>query len=196
MTAVVVGLVAVGAIAAGTSSAFGKVQAARAPSTASHIVAKTNPYLNTKSDASAGAVEAGPGQDVHPVLAAYHKSSKKVSRRSHAHKKATYPNNVDGWIRHSLTVMHSHGIPGTYSGIHRNLMRESSGNPNAINKWDSNAAAGIPSKGLLQVIDPTFREYHVKGTSWNIYNPVANITAACNYAAHRYGSIDNVNSAY
>ncbi|MET8331355.1 lytic transglycosylase, partial [Streptomyces sp. NPDC005181] len=23
-----------------------------------------------------------------------------------------------------------------------------------------------------------------------------NITAACNYAAHRYGSIDNVNSAY
>ncbi|MGW5198412.1 transglycosylase SLT domain-containing protein, partial [Streptomyces spiralis] len=26
--------------------------------------------------------------------------------------------------------------------------------------------------------------------------PVANITAAANYAAHRYGSIDNVNSAY
>jgi hypothetical protein len=25
---------------------------------------------------------------------------------------------------------------------------------------------------------------------------VANITAAANYAAHRYGSIDNVNSAY
>ncbi|MGV9255342.1 transglycosylase SLT domain-containing protein, partial [Streptomyces spiralis] len=24
----------------------------------------------------------------------------------------------------------------------------------------------------------------------------ANITAAANYAAHRYGSIDNVNSAY
>ncbi|MGW2532820.1 transglycosylase SLT domain-containing protein, partial [Streptomyces sp. NPDC001595] len=26
--------------------------------------------------------------------------------------------------------------------------------------------------------------------------PVANITAACNYAADRYGSMDNVNSAY
>ncbi|MEV0495799.1 lytic transglycosylase, partial [Streptomyces atratus] len=29
-----------------------------------------------------------------------------------------------------------------------------------------------------------------------IYDPVANITAAANYAAHRYGSIDNVHSAY
>ncbi|MET7313492.1 transglycosylase SLT domain-containing protein, partial [Streptomyces sp. NPDC005134] len=29
-----------------------------------------------------------------------------------------------------------------------------------------------------------------------IYDPVANITASANYAAHRYGSIDNVNSAY
>jgi SLT domain-containing protein len=54
----------------------------------------------------------------------------------------------------------------------------------------------MPSKGLMQVIDPTFHAYHVDGTSWDIYNPVANITAACNYAAHRYGSIDNVYSAY
>ncbi|MGW5112898.1 transglycosylase SLT domain-containing protein, partial [Nocardia sp. NPDC004123] len=30
----------------------------------------------------------------------------------------------------------------------------------------------------------------------DIYDPVANITAACNYAAARYGSMDNVNSAY
>ncbi|MFB6985726.1 transglycosylase SLT domain-containing protein [Streptomyces sp. NPDC056178] len=103
---------------------------------------------------------------------------------------------VSTWINQSLEIMRAQGIPGSYHGIHRNLMRESSGNPNAINNWDSNAAKGIPSKGLLQVIDPTFRAYHVPGTSWNIYDPVANITAACNYAAHRYGSIDNVNSAY
>ncbi|MFI1201522.1 transglycosylase SLT domain-containing protein [Streptomyces sp. BHT-5-2] len=107
-----------------------------------------------------------------------------------------YPNNLDGWIRQSLDIMAQHNIPGSYNGIYRNLMRESSGNPMAINLWDSNAQAGIPSKGLLQVIDPTFRAYHVSGTSWNIYDPVANITAACNYAAARYGSMDNVNSAY
>ncbi|MGW1728261.1 transglycosylase SLT domain-containing protein [Streptomyces sp. NPDC002306] len=107
-----------------------------------------------------------------------------------------YNKNLDGWIRQSLSVMAKHKIPGSYNGIYRNVMRESSGNPRAINLWDSNAVKGIPSKGLLQVIDPTFARYHVAGTSFDIYDPVANITAACNYAAKRYGSIDNVSSAY
>ncbi|MFD8721946.1 transglycosylase SLT domain-containing protein [Streptomyces sp. NPDC059629] len=109
---------------------------------------------------------------------------------------AGYPNNLDGWIRESLAIMAEKRIPGSYNGIYRNVIRESSGNPRAINLWDSNAAKGIPSKGLLQVIDPTFNAYHVAGTSYDIYDPVANITAACNYAAARYGSIDNVNGAY
>ncbi|MGW0390627.1 transglycosylase SLT domain-containing protein [Streptomyces sp. NPDC003042] len=108
----------------------------------------------------------------------------------------TYANNLDGWIRESLAVMAERKIPGTYNGILRNVMRESSGNPRAINNWDINARNGIPSKGLLQVIDPTFRAYHVPGTSQDSYDPVANITAACNYAAARYGSIDNVNGPY
>ncbi|MFE3794282.1 transglycosylase SLT domain-containing protein [Nocardia tengchongensis] len=107
-----------------------------------------------------------------------------------------FTNDLDGWIRNALYVLNQHGIPGSYDGIFRNIQRESGGNPQAINLYDSNAAAGIPSKGLLQVIDPTFQAYHVDGTSWDIYDPVANITAACNYAAHRYGSIDNVFSAY
>ncbi|WP_156747570.1 transglycosylase SLT domain-containing protein, partial [Nocardia sp. 852002-51244_SCH5132740] len=107
-----------------------------------------------------------------------------------------YPDNLDGWIHNALDIMAAHGIPGSYNGIYRNIMRESSGNTQAINLYDSNAAMGIPSKGLLQVIDPTFAAYHVDGTSWDIWDPVANIVAACNYAAHRYGSMDNVNSAY
>src|SRR6478609_9054328 len=77
--------------------------------------------------------------------------------------------NVDTWIKQSLEILHKQGIPATYEGIHKNLMRESSGNPNAINNWDSNAMKGIPSKGLMQVIDPTFNAYHVAGTSKNIY---------------------------
>ncbi|WP_109000172.1 transglycosylase SLT domain-containing protein [Streptomyces rishiriensis] len=107
-----------------------------------------------------------------------------------------YADNLDGWIKHSLDIMKSKGIPGSYHGLHKNIMRESSGNPKAINDWDINAINGIPSKGLLQVIPPTFTAYHVSGTSWNIYDPIANITAAANYAADKYGSIDNVNSAY
>lgn len=107
-----------------------------------------------------------------------------------------FQNDLDGWIHNALYIMTRNNIPGSYDGIFRNIMRESGGNVHAINLYDSNAAAGIPSKGLMQVIDPTFQAYHVEGTSWDIYDPVANIAAACNYAAHRYGSIDNVFSAY
>lgn len=103
---------------------------------------------------------------------------------------------LDRWIKGALVVMQEKQIPGSYDGIYRNMIRESSGDPRAINLWDSNAKAGVPSKGLMQVIDPTFRVYHVEGTSLDIYDPVANITAACNYAAQRYGSIDNVNGPY
>jgi LysM repeat protein len=123
------------------------------------------------------------------------KATQAVAQATHASVK-TYSNNLDGWIREALDIMAQKGIPGSYDGIYRNVMRESSGNPQAINNWDSNAVAGTPSKGLLQTIDPTFQAYHVDGTSWDPYDPVANITAACNYAAARYGSIDNVFGAY
>ncbi|WP_327148065.1 transglycosylase SLT domain-containing protein [Nocardia sp. NBC_01329] len=107
-----------------------------------------------------------------------------------------YPNNLDGWIQEARDILAKNGIPGSYEGIRRNILRESSGDPAAINLWDSNAIMGIPSKGLLQVIDPTFAAYHVPGTAFDVWNPVSNIAAACNYAFHRYGSMDNVNGAY
>jgi|GEM_PF-2037982 len=107
-----------------------------------------------------------------------------------------YEDNLDGWIREALDILAAHNIPASYDGIMRNIMRESTGNPQAINLWDSNAAAGIPSKGLLQVIDPTYAAYHVEGTVYDIWDPVSNIVAACNYAADKYGSIDNVYGPY
>ncbi|MFG2383227.1 transglycosylase SLT domain-containing protein [Streptomyces avermitilis] len=131
---------------------------------------------------------------VRKAKAAASRSTQRVQIKPVAAK--TYANNLDGWIHESLDIMAKHKIPGSYNGLYRNIMRESSGNPKAINGWDVNAINGIPSKGLLQVIPPTFNAYHVAGTSANIYDPVANITAAANYAADKYGSIDNVNSAY
>ncbi|MEV5018592.1 transglycosylase SLT domain-containing protein [Streptomyces sp. NPDC053780] len=130
--------------------------------------------------------------------AAAKREAKEAASRSakRAEVKKSYPNNLDGWIREARSIMKKHGIPGSYEGIHRNIMRESSGNPKAINDWDINAINGIPSKGLLQVIPPTFEAYHVAGTSKNIWDPVANIVAACNYAADKYGTMDNVDSAY
>ncbi|MEW2070854.1 transglycosylase SLT domain-containing protein [Streptomyces sp. NPDC007346] len=123
------------------------------------------------------------------------KRGTEAANRSTA-RKPVYANNLDGWIREAMSIMKKEGIPGSYEGIHRNIIRESSGNRWAINNWDINARNGVPSKGLLQVIQPTFDRFHVKGTKKDLYDPVANIVAACNYAADRYGSMDNVNSAY
>jgi len=69
------------------------------------------------------------------------------------------------------------------------MQTESGGNPKAINLWDSNAKKGIPSKGLMQVIDPTFRAYARTGFDKNIYDPLSNILASIRYAVSRYGSL-------
>jgi SLT domain-containing protein len=58
------------------------------------------------------------------------------------------------------------------------------------NAWGPNAADGHPansSRGVLQVIPPTFAQYWQPGTSTNIYDPVANIAASMNYVMSRYG---------
>jgi phage-related minor tail protein len=69
------------------------------------------------------------------------------------------------------------------------MQTESGGNPNAINNWDINAQNGIPSKGLMQVIDPTFRAYAMSGYDSNIWDPLSNMLASIRYAVSRYGSL-------
>ncbi|MFF2366902.1 transglycosylase SLT domain-containing protein [Streptomyces sp. NPDC058122] len=191
------------------------VESGVAGTSAADLKAKTIEVKHKAADSAAAAKKkAAQAAAAKKKAAAEAAAKKKAAAQAAARKKAaaasrstqrikmqtvsakTYANNLDGWIRESLDIMKAKGIPGTYHGLHKNIMRESSGNPMAINDWDINAINGIPSKGLLQVIPPTFKAYHVAGTSWDIYNPVANITAAANYAADKYGSMDNVNSAY
>lgn len=105
---------------------------------------------------------------------------------------------LDAWINEARAIMKEHDIPGSYEGICRNIIRESGGNPNALNDWDINAQNGVPSIGLLQVIKPTW-DAHWRpefGVANDQYDPVANIVVACNYAASRYGSMDNVDGPY
>lgn len=78
---------------------------------------------------------------------------------------------------------------GNLSALLRRMGQESGGNPRAINNWDSNAKRGTPSKGLMQVIQPTFNAYRDRSLSSNIYDPMANIVASINYAKSRYGSV-------
>lgn len=69
------------------------------------------------------------------------------------------------------------------------MQTESGGNPNAINNWDINAINGTPSKGLMQVIDPTFRAYAMAGYDKNIYDPLSNMLASIRYAVSTHGSL-------
>lgn len=71
----------------------------------------------------------------------------------------------------------------------RRMNQESGGNPRAINNWDINAVRGTPSKGLMQVIDPTFRAHRHPQTVNDIWDPLANVAASIRYAMSRYGSL-------
>jgi uncharacterized protein YukE len=104
------------------------------------------------------------------------------------------PGNVQDWIKQAQEILRANGInvpDADVPKIWAIIQHESGGNPHAINNWDSNAAKGTPSKGLMQCIDPTFNSYKLPGHG-DIWNPVDNICAGVNYAVSRYGSLDNV----
>lgn len=78
--------------------------------------------------------------------------------------------------------------PSNLSRLLMQMKSESGGNARAINNWDINAKRGTPSKGLMQVIDPTFNAYKMPGYN-NIWNPLDNILASIRYSLSRYGSL-------
>lgn len=95
-------------------------------------------------------------------------------------------------VRQVLIALHQ--SPALLGKVLRRMSQESGGNPRAVNRTDSNARAGHPSTGLMQVIRGTYAAYRphpdhgpfMNGVS---INPFDNIYAGLNYARHRYGSI-------
>lgn len=93
--------------------------------------------------------------------------------------------NVKSWIGQAEKLL---GLGPQYTaGIAQMIQHESGGNPNSINRWDSNAKAGHPSQGLMQTIPGTFKAYALPGHNSNILDPVSNIAAGVRYALSRYG---------
>jgi hypothetical protein len=122
---------------------------------------------------------------------------------------------LEEWIRKACAAA---GVPANNNwvrGYKTAAVRESSGNANACNLWDSNAVtprgysrvkdygdgyrrhgpirkingALTPfqcSRGVVQCIPQTFAAHHVPGTSVNIYDPVASIAASIHYVRSRY----------
>ncbi|MFS1075292.1 tape measure protein [Enterococcus faecium] len=98
---------------------------------------------------------------------------------------------VERWRNVAIRALKMTGqySAGNLNALLNQMRTESNGNPRAINNWDINAKKGTPSKGLLQVIDPTFRAYAMPGFNSNIYDPLSNILASIRYALSRYGSL-------
>jgi hypothetical protein len=101
---------------------------------------------------------------------------------------------IDTWIAGACQAA---GLPPNnfwIQGYKTLCRRESSNDPNAINKTDGNAQGpivgdGFPqncSRGIAQCIPPTFATYRVPQTVKSIYNPAANIAASMKYVLHRY----------
>ncbi|MFJ5965537.1 phage tail tape measure protein [Bacillus sp. NPDC093026] len=95
---------------------------------------------------------------------------------------------VKKWVAQAISIT---GISPSYAkALETIAMKESSGNPTLVNRWDSNWKAGHPSQGLMQFIPSTFAAYAKKGYT-NIKNPVHQVIAAINYLNRRYGGIYN-----
>lgn len=99
---------------------------------------------------------------------------------------------VSRWRESVVRALKANGIePNDFrvSKILATIQRESNGDPNVQNNWDSNARAGHPSIGLMQTIGPTFNAYKHPGHN-NIRNGYDNLLAAINYIKHTYGTSD------
>lgn len=64
--------------------------------------------------------------------------------------------------------------------------RESNFDPKAVNNWDSNAQRGTPSKGMFQMIEPTFRANAKPGYT-NFSNPLHQAISDLRYIVRTYG---------
>jgi hypothetical protein len=107
---------------------------------------------------------------------------------------------VARWAGVILQALSLIGQPASWlNTVERRMNQESGGNPNIVNKWDSNWLAGHPSVGLMQVIAGTFASYagRFRNTGPFEYgvsvNPLANTYAGLNYALHTYGSLSALN---
>lgn len=135
--------------------------------------------------------EANPSWPAIVVATADSKPSKwRGPALKHPRTKSTFSNNVSRWANLVRAVMREHGVSDKYLvGILAQIQQESGGDPDAVNNWDSNAKKGTPSKGLLQVILPTYKSYAKSGYATSKYQtvPYTNIWAALNYVKGRYG---------
>jgi hypothetical protein len=135
-----------------------------------------------------------PGDGYHPALATCPGSPGQVGGGSSCPDATGPGDNVTRWNPVVSCVLRKLGAlsADNIDAVDIVISQESSGFPEATNLEDINAQHGHPSKGLVQVIQPTFDEYTCPGRPDDIWDPAANICAGMAYAIDRYGSIGNI----
>jgi chemotaxis protein histidine kinase CheA len=146
----------------------------------------------------------------------------RISTRDVTFKRTTAsssPEKITKWIRKATKKAGATPSRAWVQGFKTMIKRESGGNPNVCNLWDSNAKtpagfrkvkdfgdgvtrSGICklngrrthfqcSRGIVQSITQTIARHHARGTSRNIYDPVASIAASTRYVMSRYNVAKN-----
>jgi phage-related protein len=98
---------------------------------------------------------------------------------------------VQAWAPVALQALALAGMGADQLGcLLSRMQKESGGNSGIVNTTDSNAAAGVPSQGLMQVIPPTFAANCAPLCARGILDPLANIYAASIYVKRhpKYGT--------
>ncbi|HEX4787839.1 MAG TPA: transglycosylase SLT domain-containing protein [Actinospica sp.] len=155
--------------------------------------ASSDSSSSSSSDSSSGGSSAASSASSTTASNSSDSSSSSSSSTSGSSSSSStgYADDLDGWIQEAQAILAQNGYTVSYNAIYETAMNESSGDPTAENGWDSNAAAGDPSIGLMQTTQTTFDAYALPGYD-DITNPVDNIIAAAIYAQDTYGGLDVV----
>ncbi|MCG0908806.1 peptidase M23 [Lactiplantibacillus plantarum] len=97
---------------------------------------------------------------------------------------------VQRWKPDVIKALKKNGFEASASQVSawmKVIARESNGDPSVVNNWDANARMGIPSKGLVQTIQPTFDAYKFPGHN-NPLNGYDDLLAGIHYMKAKYGS--------
>lgn len=94
--------------------------------------------------------------------------------------------------KRAIAITDASGVWGGSDGFTAGALmalakQESSLIPSSFNDWDSNAAAGNPSGGLMHLTESNMKAYAEPSLSSDMFDPLSSIAASINYQIDTYG---------
>lgn len=150
-------------------------------------------YENMQSAAAASGQQSTKFSSAYSDMTASEADSAGTTSTGQTAKEYDPSRGAEQWRDTILAALSRTGRPPSEEGVtEQQVDIESGGNPNARNDWDSNAANGDPSIGLLQVIGSTFRAYRDQSLPDDQTHPLANLVAGIKYATATYGGPSSI----